>query len=60
MSAVNNSPKKITTRTLCEIKARGEQIAMLTAYDYQTARIADQAGIDAILVGDSLSMPFLS
>ena len=45
---------KVTTATLREMKPRGERIAMLTAYDYPTARMVDEAGIDAILVGDSL------
>lgn len=46
---------KVTTATLREMKARGERIAMLAAYDYPTARMIDEVGIDAILVGDSLS-----
>ena len=46
---------KVTTATLREMKARGERIVMLAAYDYPTARMIDEAGIDAILVGDSLS-----
>ena len=46
---------KVTTVTLREMKARGERIAMLTAYDYLTARMVDEAGIDVILVGDSVS-----
>lgn len=47
--------KKITTHQLREMKARGEKIAMLTAYDYSMAKIIDGAGIDVILVGDSAS-----
>lgn len=47
--------KKVTTSRLSEMKARGEKIAMLTAYDYSTARIVDGAGMDVILVGDSAS-----
>lgn len=48
-------PNKITTHVLQEMKNRGEKIAMLTAYDYSTARILDETGIDVILVGDSAS-----
>jgi len=48
----------VTTRRLQEMKAAGEKIAMLTAYDYTTARILDRAGIDVILVGDSASNVF--
>lgn len=47
--------KKVTTHQLQEMKLRGEKIAMLTAYDYSTAKIVDAAGIDIILVGDSAS-----
>ncbi len=47
--------KQVTTRTLAEMKIRGEPIAMLTAYDYTFARLLEEAGIDVILVGDSAS-----
>jgi 3-methyl-2-oxobutanoate hydroxymethyltransferase len=47
--------KKITTHTLGNMKAKGEKIAMLTAYDYSFAGIFDKAGIDILLVGDSAS-----
>jgi 3-methyl-2-oxobutanoate hydroxymethyltransferase len=51
--------KKVTTLTLRQKKERGEPIAMLTAYDYPTALALDQAGVDSILVGDSLGMVVL-
>jgi 3-methyl-2-oxobutanoate hydroxymethyltransferase len=45
---------RVTTATLQEMKASGEKITLLTAYDYPTARLLDEAGIDILLVGDSL------
>jgi 3-methyl-2-oxobutanoate hydroxymethyltransferase len=51
--------KKITTSTLKGMKQKNEPIAMVTAYDYPTAACADRAGIDVILVGDSLGMVVL-
>lgn len=50
-----SKPVKITTQTVVDMKARGEKISMLTAYDYTMARIIDEAGIEIILVGDSAS-----
>ena len=47
-------PEKVTAPSLKASKARGERLVCLTAYDYPTARIVDEAGIDVILVGDSL------
>ena len=46
----------VTTRTLQKRKQAGEKITMLTAYDFPTARLLDEAGIDIVLVGDSLGM----
>lgn len=47
--------RKVTTIRLQQMKERGEKIAMLTAYDFSMATLVDQAGVDAILVGDSAS-----
>lgn len=55
MSTYTEDNRKVTTRRLIEMKQRGEKISMLTAYDYSMASIIDQAGMDAILVGDSAS-----
>jgi len=51
--------KRVSINDVREMKNRGEKIAMLTAYDYSTARIVDSAGIPLILVGDSLGMVLL-
>lgn len=53
--SVHKEYKRITTHALKDMKARGEKIAMLTAYDFSMAQIIDDAGIDVILVGDSAS-----
>jgi 3-methyl-2-oxobutanoate hydroxymethyltransferase len=50
---------RITINQIKEMKARAEKIVMLTAYDYSTARLVDEAGIPLILVGDSLGMVVL-
>lgn len=47
--------KRVTVKSLVEMKAAKEKISMLTAYDYTTAKIVDGAGVDVILVGDSAS-----
>ena len=51
--------KKVTVRTLKKLKDNGEKFSMLTAYDYSTAKYIDEAGIDVILIGDSLAMTAL-
>ena len=53
------SAARTTVLSLQQKKDRGERIRMLTAYDYPTARLVDAAGVDAILVGDSLAMVVL-
>jgi 3-methyl-2-oxobutanoate hydroxymethyltransferase len=50
---------RLTIRKLKEMKRRGEKIVMITAYDFPSARMVDSAGVDAILVGDSLGMVVL-
>ena len=50
---------KVTMPALSEMKRQGKPIAALTAYDYSTARLVDEAGVDLILVGDSLAMVVL-
>ena len=50
---------KNTVVTFQEAKDKGEKLSMLTAYDYSTARLIDEAGVNAILVGDSLGMVVL-
>lgn len=52
---ITEDARKVTTHRLLEMKERGERISMLTSYDYTTAKIVDQAGVDVILVGDSAS-----
>lgn len=53
--SVHNEVKRVTSQTLQMMKQQGEQISMLTAYDFSMARILDDAGIDVLLVGDSAS-----
>jgi 3-methyl-2-oxobutanoate hydroxymethyltransferase len=55
MSTAKKDYKRITVKTLVDMKQQVEKIAMLTAYDYTMAKIVDRAGIDIILVGDSAS-----
>src|SRR5690606_32628274 len=55
MSTAKKEYRRITVKTLVDMKANGEKISMLTAYDYTMAKIVDSAGVDVILVGDSAS-----
>lgn len=55
MSTAKKEYKRITTKTLVDMKNKGEKISMLTAYDFTMAKIVDNAGVDVILVGDSAS-----
>ncbi len=53
--SVQKEVKRVTTKTLQEMKFKGERISMLTAYDFSMAKMVDSAGVDVILVGDSAS-----
>jgi 3-methyl-2-oxobutanoate hydroxymethyltransferase len=53
------APGKLPITELAELKARGQRIAMVTAYDYPSGKLADEAGVDMILVGDSAAMTVL-
>ncbi len=55
MSTAKKDYKRVTVKSLVEMKSNGEKISMLTAYDYTLAKIVDGAGVDVILVGDSAS-----
>ena len=59
LTPIGEPRQKITTATLRDKKLRHEPITCLTAYDYASARLVDEAGIDIILVGDSLAMTML-
>jgi 3-methyl-2-oxobutanoate hydroxymethyltransferase len=52
----SNGIPKVTVHTLAKMKAEHRKISMLTAYDASFSRLVDQAGVDIILVGDSLGM----
>jgi 3-methyl-2-oxobutanoate hydroxymethyltransferase len=58
-SGLDESRAKVTTASLRERKLRHEPITCLTAYDYSAARLVDEAGIDVVLVGDSLAQTML-
>ena len=51
VSTSENLPARVTTRSLQKIRKDGGNISMLTAYDYPTAEVLDEAGIDILLVG---------
>lgn len=53
---MNAKPVRVTTLRLRQMKQRGEKISMLTAYDFTMAKLLDMAGVDMLLVGDSLGM----
>lgn len=55
MSTAKKEYKRVTVKSLIEMKANQEKISMLTAYDYTMAKIVDSSGVDVILVGDSAS-----
>ena len=55
MSTAKKEYKRVTVKSLIEMKNNGEKISMLTAYDYSMAKIVDAANVDVILVGDSAS-----
>ena len=59
ITSIGENRHKVTIATLAEKKSRREPITCLTAYDYATARLVDEAGIDMILVGDSLAQVVL-
>jgi 3-methyl-2-oxobutanoate hydroxymethyltransferase len=54
VTAASRREHRVTIRSLAARKRRSERFAMLTAYDWSFARIFDEAGIDVLLVGDSL------
>src|SRR5574342_533736 len=58
MSTHQAPPRRVTVNDFARMKAAGERIAVVTAYDATAARLAAAAGVDAILVGDSLGMVF--
>lgn len=55
MSVAKKDYKKVTTKSLIDMKANGEKISMLTCYDYSMAKVLEAGGIDVMLVGDSAS-----
>src|SRR5690349_4595240 len=59
LTPIGEPRRKVTTATLRDLKLQPEPISCLTAYDYATARLVDEAGIDMVLVGDSLAQTML-
>lgn len=59
LTPIGEPRRKVTTATLRDLKRRHEPISCLTAYDYATARLVDEAGVEMILVGDSLAQTML-
>src|SRR5437763_8385247 len=59
VGATRSPRAKITAPAVVEMKRRGEIISVLTAYDHPTARLADEAGVDIVLVGDSVGTVLL-
>ena len=56
---MSDTPAKLTLPALADMKRRGERLTSVTAYDYPSGRLADAAGIDIVLVGDSAAMTML-
>ena len=59
MSATSDNPRRLTVNDIAKVYADGTRIAMLTAYDFPTAKLLDEAGIPMLLVGDSLGQVIL-
>jgi 3-methyl-2-oxobutanoate hydroxymethyltransferase len=59
MQPISTTSPRITLQTLCEMKASGRKFAMLTAYDYPTAALAQAAGVQTLLIGDSMGTVLL-
>jgi len=59
LTPIGEPRHKVTTASLCEKKLHRDPIACITAYDYATARLVDEAGVEMVLVGDSLAQTML-
>ncbi len=59
MSGTGGEQARVTVPRLAEMKTSGQPIVMVTAYDYPSARVADEAGVDVVLVGDTAAMVVL-